>query len=63
MHPDKNMGNEKAAEAFKKLQNAYEVNLFQRKFSCSFVFPIWLYCWIYDFLFLGSTRQSETKNI
>lgn len=26
MHPDKNMGNEKAAEAFKKLQNAYEVS-------------------------------------
>lgn len=27
VHPDKNMGNEKAAEAFKKLQNAYEVIL------------------------------------
>lgn len=27
MHPDKNMGDEKAAEAFKKLQNAYEVSL------------------------------------
>lgn len=25
VHPDKNMGNEKAAEAFKKIQNAYEV--------------------------------------
>ncbi|RDX75069.1 dnaJ, partial [Mucuna pruriens] len=25
VHPDKNMGNEKAAEAFKKLQNAYEI--------------------------------------
>lgn len=25
VHPDKNMGNEKAVEAFKKLQNAYEV--------------------------------------
>lgn len=27
VHPDKNMGDEKAAEAFKKLQNAYEVSL------------------------------------
>ncbi|KAJ6810145.1 uncharacterized protein M6B38_157995 [Iris pallida] len=27
VHPDKNMGNEKAAEAFKKLQNSYEVLL------------------------------------
>ncbi|KAH6831822.1 hypothetical protein C2S53_008315 [Perilla frutescens var. hirtella] len=33
VHPDKNMGDEKAAEAFKKLQNAYEVLLdsFKRK--------------------------------
>ncbi|XP_071722172.1 uncharacterized protein [Rutidosis leptorrhynchoides] len=27
VHPDKNMGNERAVEAFKKLQNAYEVLL------------------------------------
>jgi DnaJ family protein C protein 14 len=25
VHPDKNGGNEKAEEAFKRLQNAYEV--------------------------------------
>ncbi|KAL9407582.1 hypothetical protein AB3S75_046179 [Citrus x aurantiifolia] len=33
VHPDKNMGNEKAVEAFKKLQNAYEVlfDSFKRK--------------------------------
>lgn len=33
VHPDKNMGDERAAEAFKKLQNAYEVLLdsFKRK--------------------------------
>ncbi|KAK4586420.1 hypothetical protein RGQ29_023528 [Quercus rubra] len=31
VHPDKNMGNEKAAEAFKKLQNAYEVLLDTQK--------------------------------
>lgn len=29
VHPDKNRGNEKAVEAFKKLQNAYEVSLLQ----------------------------------
>lgn len=27
VHPDKNMGNDKAADAFKKLQNAYEILL------------------------------------
>ena len=27
VHPNKNVGNEKAGEAFKKLQNAYEVLL------------------------------------
>nr|POE95560.1 dnaj like subfamily c member 14 [Quercus suber] len=31
VHPDKNMGNEKAVEAFKKLQNAYEVLLDTQK--------------------------------
>lgn len=35
VHPDKNRENENAAEAFKKLQNAYEVMFF---FSLSFPF-------------------------
>ena len=37
VHPDKNMGNEKAVEAFKKLQNAYEVRVFGFLFSCVFI--------------------------
>lgn len=39
VHPDKNMGNERAAEAFKKLQNAYEVMILSIciKFSPSLI--------------------------
>lgn len=40
VHPDKNMGNEKAVEAFKKLQNAYEVNpLIPISFSSKLLLP------------------------
>lgn len=49
VHPDKNMGNEKAVEAFKKLQNAYEVNLLV-SIAKNFFF---LYC------FLGSIADPE----
>jgi len=31
VHPHKNMGNEEAAEAFKKLQNAYELDRLKQK--------------------------------
>ena len=50
VHPDKNMGNEKAVEAFKKLQNAYEVNLLV---SIAKIFFFFLFC------FLGSIADPE----
>ena len=51
VHPDKNMGNEKAVEAFKKLQNAYEVNLLVSIAKIFFFF--FLFC------FLGSIADPE----
>ena len=50
VHPDKNMGNEKAVEAFKKLQNAYEVNLLV---SIAKIF----------FFFLGSMADPENLRL
>lgn len=58
VHPDKNMGNEKAAEAFKKLQNAYEVILvisFDIFFFCLFSILIELLSHFAVYYFVGFT--------
>lgn len=61
VHPDKNMGNEKAAEAFKKLQNAYEVIFIYLLFSL-------ILCHIVMFdssfiVLIGLAGLFETKSI
>ena len=66
VHPDKNMGNEKAAEAFKKLQNAYEVMvsisiLSFRTFSMQILFVLPDY--MVGFFPLGFTWFFKAKSI
>ena len=60
VHPDKNEGNENVEEAFKRLQNAYEVFL---NLTCICFFQILVVRWItYSLLICGSNQHSNVLN-
>ena len=63
VHPDKNIGNEKASEAFMKLQNAYEVSFDSSTHSANLKTEFFLGVTLVIMIFPGSNGFHETKGI